>query len=155
MRVGALILGILGGLSGLGLASLGGLIFAIGGSQGGVVLMFGIPLASIVGGVLAIATPGLAALLMGGSAAALFWLGAQFGHSVNFLTLAPMVMSAIGAILAIMASGGVTSASRSSGTIRVARDSTVQESASNTPSGFDRAKWNALVKYDADLAMVV
>ena len=177
MRIGALILGILGGLQGLGLAMIGGAIFALNGAQGAVALMFLIPLASIIGGSLAIAAPPVAAALMGLSAVAWLWIGAQFGYAVNFFTFLPVVLSGVGAVLAVcslsqegagaprllenfltLSNEPISAPSPAAPTaLAPATSLNVESQPLKTASSYsyDRARWNALVRHDDTLAMVV
>lgn len=166
MRVAALILGILGGLSGLSLSALGSFVFIAGsGGRGGgaeSLLLFGIPGASVLGGGVAMSAPGLGALLMFASAGAWYWIGSQFGYGINFVTGAPMILSGMGALLALAAAAQTTNDTASNadgGRLRITPEPSVippfsVEPAPRSSSPYDKAKWNALLKYDPEIAIV-
>jgi hypothetical protein len=98
MLVGALILGILGGVFGLGVGLFG---YALGGIAGqGLfqLVSIAIPIVSIVGGGMAKAKPVIGGILMLLSAAGMIWL---FGF--NFFTAIAIILSGIGGALALLA----------------------------------------------------
>ena len=114
MKVVALVLGICAGLIGLSIAGLGD--FAVGLlSLGGMpqsqqamakAILWGLPIASLVGAGFAYPSPRIGGILMIGAAAGWLWLGIQFGSGVNFINGAPLVLSGIGGLLSLIASGG-------------------------------------------------
>jgi hypothetical protein len=107
MRVAALILGILGGLFGLSISFYGQLALSMF-SEGiqkafGMLIIYAIPIASLVGGGMAITNAQAAVILMLISAAGWFAVGAFFGYGFNFITMSPMILSGIGGLLALAA----------------------------------------------------
>lgn len=104
MATGALVLGIIGGLFGLlvGLFGYGlGAIAGAGGSSGASLfqlISIAIPIACLVGGGMAKANPAVGGGLMLLSAVGMLWL---FGF--NFFTAIPIVLSALGGTLALLA----------------------------------------------------
>jgi hypothetical protein len=105
MAIAALILGIVGGLLGLLLAVFGYGLAAIAGAAGASgaglfkFLVIVIPVASLVGGGMAIAKPLIGGILMLISAVLVL---ALFGF--NFFTFLSVVLSGVGGILALIAS---------------------------------------------------
>src|ERR1700674_346519 len=95
MLIGALILGILGGLFGLLIGLAGYTLGGIAGSGGVQALSMAIPIASLVGGGMAKEKPTIAGGLMVVSAIGMFFI---FGF--NFFTAIPLVLSAVGGLLA-------------------------------------------------------
>ena len=103
MRITALIFGILAGLSGLSVAALGHAMSSMGGSGGGF-LLYILPLASLVGGGLAISKPGTAATLMGISGVGWLLIGMAAGYGINFITITAVTLSLLGALFAALGS---------------------------------------------------
>lgn len=107
MAIAALVFGVLGGLLGLAIGLVGHTIGAMAdsaGQSGAWVLRaisIAIPIASLVGGGLARDRSSLAAALMFVSAAGMLWI---FG--INYFTIVPIVLSAIGGSLALAATNG-------------------------------------------------
>lgn len=104
MKVGSLICGLLGGLTGLlagyfcsaSLTSLAGSLgWARGGFYQAIAIAIALPLAAAVGGRLALSNRILAGVLMIISAA-----GTAIVYGVDSLTLIPVALSSIGAVLA-------------------------------------------------------
>ncbi|MBK3660379.1 hypothetical protein JJE66_03815 [Bradyrhizobium diazoefficiens] len=175
MRLAALLLGIFGGLSGLSLAVYGHVAVAIVGGLGGMptgqqdaakLLLYGLPIASFVGAGLAFSQAGLSALLLLGSAAGWYIIGANFGYGFNVVTATTMILDGLAGLLAIGAAGSQTK-SQDSSDIRVSRiqiDRNAYEvDNSHGPevgliaapqSGYDARKWDALLKYDDELARI-
>jgi hypothetical protein len=105
MLIGALILGILGGIFGLGIGLFGYGLGAIAGateaSDGArlfQIVSIAIPMASIVGGGIAIAKP-----LVGGALMLISAVGMFFVFGFNFFTFIPLVLSGLGGGLALLA----------------------------------------------------
>jgi len=105
MKVGALILGILGGLIALSYGVLGfglGSIASSGNQQGsGALLQFvslAVPIAALVGAGIVLSKPAIGAALMGGSAVVLVLL-----LGFNFFSLLPVVLLGIGGLLGFLA----------------------------------------------------
>lgn len=108
MRVGAMVLGILGGIAGLMIGLFGyalGALAAAGGSGAGAMLQIvsvAIPVASIVGGSMTKAKPLVAGALMGASA-----IGMVLVFDFNVFTAVPVALSGIGALGAVLAARGL------------------------------------------------
>jgi hypothetical protein len=102
MLIGALILGILGGVFALLIGLFGYTIGGIAGSSGLQVISMAVPIASIVGGGMAKAKPIIAGGLMILSAVGMFFI---FGF--NFFTAIPLILSAVGGALALAAANEV------------------------------------------------
>ncbi len=102
MLIGALILGILGGVFGLLIGLFGYTIGGLVGSGAAQALSIAIPIASIVGGGMAKAKPMIAGGLMVLSAIGMFFI---FGF--NFFTAIPLILSAIGGVLALVSGSEV------------------------------------------------
>src|SRR6202022_1135356 len=96
MLISALVLGILGGLFGLLIGLFGYTLGGIAGLGGLQALSMAIPIVSIVGGAMAKAKPIAAGSLMILSSVGMFCV---FGF--NFFTAIPLVLSAVGGLLAI------------------------------------------------------
>ncbi len=99
MKVGALILGIIGGLIALSIGYFG---FSLGSLAGDGLLKFislAIPIASLIGAGIVMSKPALGATLMGFSA-----FGLVFVLGFNFISMIPVVLLAIGSILGFSAS---------------------------------------------------
>ena len=165
MKVGALILGILGGLIllsfgliGYGLGSLADAGKAGTGSAMKIISL-GIPISALVGAGMVMAKPILGSCLMSMSAVA-FLLMAGF----NFFSLIPLVLLGISALL------GFSSAEKSEKKINTENlnKDTINKDTNNSYSSsvsnnyepgaripnFDQSKWAALLKYDADIALI-
>jgi len=105
LRMGAAIFGILGGLVGLGIPLLGWATTTVVASldstkgQFGALAVYGAPAASIVGGLLALVTPGVGCVLMLANTIAVFAL-----YGVGNFTIATFVLSGLGCVLAFLAS---------------------------------------------------
>ncbi|WP_315742079.1 hypothetical protein [Bradyrhizobium sp. SZCCHNR1075] len=156
MRVAALVMGILAGLSTFPLASYAYAFLALGGANRGVVIYL-LPVAMFVGGGLALNAPGAACLFLLGGAGTLLFIGSNFGYAINFITIGPVVLSGLGGLLAL---GAAFNPPGKEG-VRIDK----REAGSSTPSapafqpqashsGYDRAKWQALVKYDPEIQRV-
>jgi hypothetical protein len=175
MRVAALVLGILGGLYGLSLSMFGSLavsLLSAGGlpstqRQTATALIYAIPIASLLGGGVALSSPGAAAFLMLSSAAGWFYIGSYFGYGINFVTFGSIALSGLGGLLALGAA--IENKNEKEDDYSVRNIKVRREQYPNEPileptasrqaepvldTRFDRAKWNALLKYDADLAMI-
>jgi hypothetical protein len=93
MRVGALILGVIGGLYGLTVAFYGSMLIgfiSLGGMSSaersiGTLFLFAIPVTSFAGAAIALSHPTAAGLLLLTSAAGWLGLGAIFGYGINSL----------------------------------------------------------------------
>lgn len=175
MRVAALIFGILGGLSGLSTAMMGHMfvgLLAFGGlSQGNQdlakLVLYGLPIASLIGGGLSLSSPGMASLLMLGSAFGWLFLGAQAGSAVNIFTSVSVIMSGLGGVLAAFSLGQPASPSAdnldaSVGKIHISKEPYLPD-ASEAPAlaesgqagpAFNRQKWEAILRYDAEIAAI-
>jgi hypothetical protein len=175
MTIAALILGILGGLSGLSLAATGHVLIAMFGGSGGS-LLYLLPLASLLGGGVALSRPDASALLLLLTAAAWFLIGAHFGYGVNFITIATILLNGVGGLLALIpvfkdnashplfASFGALSSPAKDGAPQArpsvdefrARLAASRVGAQDSPSRtrLDRDKWNALLRFDPDIATV-
>lgn len=157
MKVAALILGILAGLSALPLAQYANALVSLGGGKDGSLVYF-LPVMSFIGGGIALNMPGAAAGLLGLTAVILLAIGAQFGHAINFITIGPVMFNGVGALLAFMASQSDQEApTETTETLQDERVRPGHGSAArkDTSPPFNRAKWNALVKYDDDIGRVV
>jgi hypothetical protein len=157
MRVAALILGILAGLATYPLASYAYAFLALGGANNAAVIYL-VPLVMFVGGGLALNAPGAACLFLLGGAAALLVIGNNFGYVVNFITIGPVLLSGLGGLFALGAAFNPPAAENQ---IRInnreretgaAGDPVLQAQEPHT--GYDRAKWQALVKYDPEIQRV-
>ena len=155
MKVAALILGILGGLSGLALASYAHMFMGIIGSSSGPVLYL-LPLASFIGAGVALNAPGFAALLLIGSALGWFGLGAAFGYGINVITIGSVLLNGAGGLLALLSldTSSTGSTSQTSEAEKPYRPEPPTAPGKVQATGFDRARWNALKEYDADIAAV-
>jgi hypothetical protein len=98
MLIGALIMGLLGGIFGLLIGLFGYTIGGIAGAGGLQILSMAVPMASIIGGGMAKAKPLIAGGLMLLSAIGMFFI---FGF--NFFTAIPLILSAVGGVLALVA----------------------------------------------------
>ncbi len=96
MLIGALVLGILGGLFGLLIGLAGYTLGGIAGSGGLQAVSMAIPIVSIIGGAMAKTKPMVAGSLMVLSSIGMF---SVFGF--NFFTAIPLVLSAAGGLLAV------------------------------------------------------
>lgn len=123
MRIAALVLGILACLSGLSTAGLGSLAISLA-SVGGLpdsqahalrLVLYGIPILSLVGGGVAMARPTEGGLLMLLSAAGWYFIGSSVGYGTNVLTNGSIILSGIGGILAIAAGATSNSSSAENG----------------------------------------
>jgi putative oxidoreductase len=105
LRMGAAMLGVLGGLLGLGIALLGwaSIPLATGfddtKGQLGALAVYGPPAASILGGLLALATPGVGCALMLVNTVAVFAL-----YGLNAYSVSAFVLSGLGCVMAFLAS---------------------------------------------------
>jgi hypothetical protein len=170
MRIAALIFGILAGLSSLPLAQYAHALVGLGGGKDGSLLYF-IPLLSFLGAGLAINFPLAAAGLLGLCAAILLIIGGNFGYAINIITIGPVLLNGLGALLALIGH----SSSQPDLNVGVAPKQTGPDNFASSPtsaspshsafawkpiaepqfaSTFDRTKWNALVKYDDDIGRV-
>ena len=99
MKVAAMIFGILAGLSGFLLAQIGHMFVALGqGSSGSVFYL--LPLASLLGGGLALNVPVAAGGLMAASALGWLAVGATLGAAINIFSITAVSLNALGALLA-------------------------------------------------------
>ena len=103
MRTAAFVLGIIGGLYGLVVATIGAaasfLSPLIAGT--GSTLLYLLPLASLVGAGLALTNPRIAAYCMLSSAAGWLILGFVNHYVINAVTIAPLMMNAVGGVFAL------------------------------------------------------
>ena len=159
MRVAALILAILGGLSGLSFAAYANVALLIFGAVGmspdtvglAKLLIFGLPIASFIGGGLALSKPGPSSAIL--IAAALGYLIIAGWLQTNFFTIATMLLIGTAGVLALLSLANTEAAPQLSpgpSSPAVYPDS----SGTNTATTFDRAKWNALLKYDPQIAAI-
>jgi hypothetical protein len=102
MLIGALILGLLRGIFGLLIGLFGYTIGGIAGAGGLQILSMAVPIASIVGGGMAKAKPVIGGGLMLLSAIGMFLI---FGF--NFFTAIPLILSAVGGALALVAANEI------------------------------------------------
>ncbi len=109
MRVAALILGLLGGMAGLGIAAMGDFLIGLATLQGPSsslatikFFLWAIPIASLVGGALAISMPTGAGTLMALSAIGWFAIGSHLGSGINFVTGSAIAFSGVGALVAFL-----------------------------------------------------
>jgi|SRR5947209_6365809 len=168
MRIAALIFGILAGLSSLPLATYGHAFVGLGGGSDGS-LLYLIPLLSFLGAGIALNFPLASGALLALCALILLSIGAKFGYAINIITIGPVLLNGLGAILAF--AGGSTA--KPDLTVGIAGQQGQARQAQLKPSSqqdasfewkllaspqqtpqFDRAKWNALVKYDDDIGRV-
>lgn len=172
MRLAALLLGIFGGLSGLSLAVYGHVAVSVLGGFGAMaagqqdaakVLLYGLPIASFVGASLAFSHAGASALLLLGSAAGWFVIGAHFGYGFNALTATTMILDGLAGLLAFAgASNSQGAADAPVSRVRVDRTSYEPDHSHDaqpslvpsSPSDYDVRKWQALLKYDDELAKI-
>jgi hypothetical protein len=136
LRISALIFGILAGLLGLPLAILSSALDFHG------PLVYLVPIASLVGGGIALNQPAAAGILL--LLSAVFWLWLGFG--INGVTIGPVALNVIGGVLALVAEGQRRAQWRPFGRGR----GTVGGVPGASPD--DQARWRALVEYDADIA---
>lgn len=154
MKIAALILGILAGLSGLPVATMGHALVGAGGGSGGAVLYL-LPLASFLGAGLALNLPAASAGLL--VASALFWflLGAQAGYGINIITISTVLLNSVGGLLAFIGWAQNSSAARGVQASKVAQTrGTVSPTPVKEPAQYDRDRWEALLKYDDEIATV-
>ena len=142
MNIAAMILGILGGLAGLTLSGLGAGLASFGGHSAalGGLLLFAMPIASIVGGGIALRHPGFGGILMLLSVLGWGALGSTAGSVLNFITMPPMVLSGIGFILTLFCSGGSNQPVQQKVNIHPYREP--------EPADKEDDEWRALVKYN-------
>jgi hypothetical protein len=159
MRVAALILAILGGLSGLSFAAYANVALFIFGAVGmspdavglAKLLIFGLPIASFIGGGLTLSKPGPSGAIL--ITAALGYLIIAGWLQTNFFTIATMLLIGTAGVLALLTLGNTEAApllSPNPSTPVVYPGSP----ATNTAPNFDRVKWNALVKYDPQIDQI-
>jgi hypothetical protein len=98
MLIGALILGLLGGIFGLLIGLFGYTLGGIAGAGALQIVSMAVPIASIVGGGMAKAKPLIAGVLMLLSA-----IGMLLVFGFNFFTAIPLILSAVGGALALVA----------------------------------------------------
>jgi hypothetical protein len=131
----------------------------LGGGKDGSVLYL-LPILSFVGGGIALSMPAAAAGLLGLVAVILLAIGGQFGYAINIITIGPVVLNGVGALRAFIAyQAGIkedltVAVAPQQGEASPAHVAALPSAAAQTQSTsqFDRAKWNALVKYDEDCA---
>lgn len=97
MKVGALVLGILGGLVSLLYGLLGYGLGSLAGSSGLKVLSLGLPVAALAGAGMVMAKPVIGAALMGIAA-----LGLVLILGFNFFSLIPVILLGLGALLGFL-----------------------------------------------------
>src|SRR5689334_3391283 len=119
MRVAALILGILSGLWGVGIALFGGgLLFVAaladvaGGEQWAMLALYGLPALALIGGALALTMPTVAGGLLLAGVVGWFAVGALFGQGINLVTIAPLMLTWTAAFLALVDGARRPSAAR-------------------------------------------
>ncbi len=177
MKIAALILGILGGLAGLGVAATGemfvGLFSLFGFSAGDQALaklvLWGLPIIGLIGAGMAIARPKVSGILMLVSAAGWLLVGARYGNGINFVTGTTLVLNGVAGILALLASYEADpttdyqaltppASDRGTGTSTLGFGAVGKgdnaESGMGESAAYDRKKWLALVRYDPDIATV-
>lgn len=159
MRVAALILAILGGLSGLSFAAYANVALLIFGAVGmspdtvglAKLLIFGLPIASFIGGGLALSKPGPSGAIL--ITAALGYLIIAGWLQTNLFTITTMLLIGTAGVLALLTLADTEAAPRLS-----PNPSTPvvypEPSATSTAPNFDRVKWNALVKYDPQIGEI-
>jgi len=97
MKVGALILGIFGGLWALTYGLIGYGIGSLASSEALKLLSIGIPIAALVGAGMVIAKPVIGAALMAIAAIAFVWI-----MGFNFFSFIPVVLLGVGALLGFL-----------------------------------------------------
>jgi hypothetical protein len=164
MKIAALIFGILAGLSALPLATYAHAFVALGGGSDGSMLYL-LPVAMFVGAGLALNAPAIGGGILLICALILLGIGGKFGYAINIVTIGPVVLSGIGGLLAVGAAATRTTTDLTvalapgSGQVEPAivppapthHFAPVAQPGPTAPPAFDRAKWNALVKYDEDI----
>lgn len=170
MKIAALILGILAGLSGLPVATMGHALVGAGGGSGGSILYL-LPIASFLGAGLALNAPAASGALL--LLSALFWfiLGAQLGYGVNIITIGALALNGVAGFLALAAWGQENSSvaeptsqllgASTTPSLQVDHSQAVAIGTSpSTPFGsatayqYDQAKWKALVEFDPEIARI-
>ena len=145
MRIAALILGIIAGLCGLVIVLLAHVVFSLNGVNDAVIFL--LPIGSFLGAGLALRFPGVAAMIFLG--VALTWLT----PGVNFITIGSLILNGISVVLlGIDTVSGIDAEKRSQ---PASPFNTGSSPSAYGPTGrvdYDRRKWDALVKYDQDIA---
>jgi hypothetical protein len=128
-------------------------------------LLYGLPIASFIGAGLAFSQAGLSALLLLGSAAGWFVIGANFGYGFDVVTATTMILDGLTGLLALGAVNSQTKP-RDSGDVLVSRiehrnsygeiiSDGEEVGVIGTPQlSYDARKWQALLKYDEELARI-
>lgn len=113
MRIVAIILGVISGLAGLGIAAMGDLalgFLSLGGSSSGMsaakLILWGLPVATLVGAALVYSSPAFGAMLLLGSAAGWFAVGQFFGAGVNSINGTTLILAGLAGLFAIGALAG-------------------------------------------------
>jgi hypothetical protein len=105
------------------------------------------PLLAIIGGIITFSSPRLGGIILGGSAFLLYYM-------LGLGAIGKLFVLPIGAT-AVLALISPSSASRPKSSYAAIKASTNSDGGSNdTTVSFDRAKWNALIQYDNDIAIV-
>lgn len=160
MRVGALIFGILGGLIALSYGLLGYGLGSLadagqsGAGSGMKLISLGIPIGALLGAGMVIAAPVFGASLMAIAAVSLVLI-----LGFNIFSLVPVVLLGLGALLGF--SGAAQEDKKQSSNLDVDRIKSTKASSTSptdTPvspvARYDQSKWNALLKYDNDIASI-
>ena len=151
MRIAALVIGIIAGLTGLSTATYGHAIFGL--FSNNAKLLYLLPIATFVGAGLALSKPAPSAALMLGSGAIWFLIGANVGFGVNIFTIGAALLSGVAGALSAFAASQVYLNDFNSAVGPNSQRIATRTRQSATE--YDRAKWDALVKYDPQIRDVV
>ena len=163
MRIAALVIGIIAGLTGLTTATYGHAIFGLFSESAR--LLYFLPIATFIGAGLALNKPVASAALMLGSGAIWLLIGASVGFGVNIFTIGAALLSGVAGALSAMAAsqeaGDATTVTitdaGSAPAVSVNQNNAQQAlkvASPNHTAQYDQAKWNALVKYDQQIGEI-
>ena len=109
-----------------------------------------------LGGGVALNVPGLSAVLLLASSFAWFALGSKFGYGINIITIGPLMLNAIGGLLALAAAAQGNSAGSPSVAEPVTPEPVWQPNTRAEPQQqrYDNVKWQALLDFDPEIARI-
>ncbi|MDG4554859.1 MAG: hypothetical protein P9E24_11560 [Candidatus Competibacter sp.] len=157
MHIAAMIIGIIGGLSLMGFAFLGHIIGSLGKSANIQILSLGIPVLAFVGAGVVMKNGIFGGILMFTSAGGIIYV---FGNNTLGIFLSLLLM--IGGLLGIFSGQREKSANTATkeynrcnkNIVDIHQTTENKNIAGSTTAQFDQVKWNALLKYDNDIAAI-